>query len=233
MTRRGHASFIAVCLILPFMASHASATIVTQSFSGTIAGDRTIDPHGWFGTFGVSENLSGATITGSYTYDSSLDDFTINNSAVDTYVGEGTNAGAFTVTISINGHSYSVSSSEAGQVETSSNDGTIPDTYQTIVDATNSSDFVSYILFGTGEWVAGASPALIDSPVDFANTEQQFEISNERGQFDETLSFDVNAPATSTPEPASTSLLLAGLLGLAAARLKRGRGAARSTTTEC
>ena len=231
MTRRAHAVFIAASLMLPFVASQASATIVTESFSGTIAGDRPIDPHGWFGTFGVSEDLSGATITGSYTYDSSLADFAAHNSAVDSYVGEGTNAGAFALTLSINGHAYSVNSSEAGQVETSSNDDTIPDTYGVIVDATDADTFISYILFGTGEWVAGANPALIDSPVDFADTEQQFSISNERNQFSETLSFDVNALTISTPEPASTSLLLAGLLGLAAARRKRGRGPARSVET--
>jgi hypothetical protein len=225
MTRRAHAVFIAASLILPFAASQASATIVTKSFSGTIAGDRTLDPHGWFGTFGVSEDLSGDTITGSYTYDSSLADFPTHNSGVDAYTGEGTNAGAFTMTLSVNGHTFTVDSSAGGEAETSSNDGTIPGTYGLIADATNSSNFVSYILFGTGEWVAGSSPALIDSPIDFADTEQQFEISNQRGQFDETLSFDVNTAdvPTSTPEPASTSLLLAALLGLTAARLKRGR----------
>jgi hypothetical protein len=227
MTRRAHVAFIAASLILPFVASQASATIVTKSFSGTIAGNRTTDLFGWFGTFGHSEDLSGATMTGSYTYDSSLDDFAANNSGVDSYVGEGTNAGAFTLTLSINGHSYSVSSSQFGQVETDSNDGTLPDTYGVIVDAANSDNFVVYTLVGAGEWVAGANPALIDSPIDFADTEQQFGISNASNQFNETLSFDVNSTEapTSTPEPASTSLLLAGLLGLTAARLKRARGA--------
>jgi hypothetical protein len=232
MTRRAHAAFIAASLILPFAASQASATVVTKSFTGTIAGDRTVDSFGWFGTFGHSENLAGATITGSYSYDSSLADFETNNSGVDAYTSEGTNAGAFTLSISINSHTFTISNaavtddSQGGQVETSDNDGTLPDTYQVNVDVTGASNFLVYTLVGSGQWVAGASPALIDSPIDFDDSAQEFGFSNALGQFDETLSFDVNSTgsSTSTPEPASTSLLLAGLLGLAAARRKRGRG---------
>ena len=154
-------------------------------------------------------------------------DFSINNSAGDNYFAEGTNANAITVTISINGHSYTVNSGSSGQVETTSNDGTIPGTYELFVHGGNSDNDAWYTLFGSGEWVPGASPALIDSPIDFADVEQQFTIANGSDYFSETLSFDLDltggSPVTNTPEPASTGLLLVGLLGLTAARLRRRR----------
>jgi hypothetical protein len=223
--RHVHTAFVAASLVLPFVANQAHASLVTESFTGTIAGTFTTDTHGWFGTFGVGSDLSGATVTGSYSYDPGLMDFPINNSGVDTYVAEGTNADAITVTISINGHTYTVNSETFGQVETSSNDGTIPDTYELFVHGANSDNDAWYTLFGAGEWVAGASPALIDSPIDFADVEQQLTIGNGSDYFLETLSFNLasigNGPATSTPEPASTGLLLAGVLGLSVAKLRR------------
>jgi hypothetical protein len=225
--RHVQTAVVVASLVLPLVVDQAHASVVTESFTGTIAGSRTTDPFGWFGTFGVGSDLAGATLTGSYSYDPSLMDSSTSNAGVDSYLAEGTNANAITVTISINGHTYTVNSEVFGQVETSSNDGTIPGTYELFVHGANSDNDAWYTLFGAGEWVPGASPALIDSPIDFADTEQQFSIGSGNDYYLETLSFDLdsigNGPVTSTPEPASTGLLLAGLLGLTAARLRRRR----------
>ena len=223
MFSRIHTVLAATGILSMVFAGEAHASVVTESFSGVVAGSRTTDSFGWFGTFGTPQDLAGDILTGSYSYDSSLADFPVRNSAGDSYIGEGTNAGAFTVSISINGHGYTVGSSQQGQAETSSNDGTIPGTYELYVNAANSSNDLYYTLFGGAEWVAGANPALIDSPISLTTGEQQFGLSNASNYFSEVLSFDVTPADTSVPEPASIGMFLAGLLGMGGTRLRRRR----------
>jgi hypothetical protein len=213
-------------ILLTFAAARADAAPVTKSFTGIIAGTFTTDTFGWFSTAGT--NLAGDTVTGSYTYDPSLQDFAINNSAADTYINEGSNAGFLFMSVTINGVTRSASSSEFGQVETTDHDEGAPaGTYDLFVHSTSSTMDLIYTLFGEGTWLAGQSPGLIDAPIVFADLEQEISVGDQNGRREGTLTFDAtagDASPESVPEPASLTLLGIGLLGC---RLARRRKASR------
>jgi hypothetical protein len=199
----------------------ADAASITKSFTGTIAGSFTTDTFGWFAASGSS--LDGLTVSGSYSYDPGLMDFAVNNSAVDTYFAEGTNVGAISMSVTINGITHAAQSSVFGQVETSDHDEGAPaGTYDLFVHGASDTLDLYFTLFGQGTWVAGQNPALIDAPIIFAALTQQFSIAAGNDQFSETLSFDVTADAEQdVPEPASATLMLLGLASLAGAKRQR------------
>lgn len=202
----------AVALLLPLacmaqlsLPGIARAAIISGSFSGTIAGN-THDTYGLFGA--VGGNLSGDSLTATYSYDTSVL-FYSSQSNFDDDLG----TSGLTLTVAIGGSTVAtagVTNTEVMDTE----DGS--DTEVTMVNMAPA-PLIDFTLFAQGAWVPGVTinaPFTLD-PTDFGQT---IYVSTDGSHYDV---LDFAGTSTQAPEPASLALVGAGLAGLGWARRHR------------
>jgi hypothetical protein len=191
----------------------ARATVVTGTFSGGFY-DGT-DTTGVFETAG--SDLTGAAVTGTFSYNTSL----LTPSIVGTTNTATGSPGALTVTMTINGNTYIFTdpSSSSVYVDTSvseitlQNTNTVGSTYETFyLDASSFPGFITTTDLAAQDFselspLSATGSFLIGDPGAVAN-----------GDF--TLTSITASPPV--PEPASMTLLLVGLGGIAVRRKRRG-----------
>jgi hypothetical protein len=185
-------------------------------FSGTIeAGTGSKDTTGVFGA--ADTDLSGASVTGTFTYDTS--DFTQSGGDPNTLTSTG--PGALTVTITIGGQSHTFTDQTSGSVALSSS---ISDaTYRTQDDAGGVETFYLDVNDLLSPFLASTDPATgysvttpDSSSVGIFSIDDIGPVAAADGRF------SVNSvTVTRAPEPASLGLLAVGLGGLAAGRRRR------------
>ncbi len=182
-----------------FSAGTAGATVVSGSFSGTIAGN-TYDTYGLFDAAGT--NLSGQTVGGSYSYDTSV----LFYSAQSTF-DDDLGVGGLTLSITIDGSTVTMADSTYTEV-IDTQDGS--DTEVTLANLAPA-PLVDFTLFAQGARVPGVT---IDAPFTLDTTDygQTLYVSAD-GSHDDVLDF-VGSSVTPAPEPASLGLLCAGLAGI-------------------
>ncbi len=202
----------AVALLLPLacmaqlsLPGIARAAIISGSFSGTIAGN-THDTYGLFGA--VGGNLSGDSLTATYSYDTSVL-FYSSQSNFDDDLG----TSGLTLTVTIGGSTVAtagVTNTEVMDTE----DGS--DTEVTMANMAPA-PLIDFTLFAQGVWVPGVTinaPFTLD-PTDFGQT---IYVSTDGSHYDV---LDFAGTSTQAPEPASLALVGAGLAGLGWARRRR------------
>ncbi len=202
----------AVALLLPLacmaqlsLPGIARAAIISGSFSGTIAGN-THDTYGLFGA--VGGNLSGDSLTATYSYDTSVL-FYSSQSNFDDDLG----TSGLTLTVAIGGSTVAtagVTNTEVMDTE----DGS--DTEVTMANMAPA-PLIDFTLFAQGAWVPGVTinaPFTLD-PTDFGQT---IYVSTDGSHYDV---LDFAGTSTQAPEPASLALVGAGLAGLGWARRRR------------
>ncbi len=202
----------AVALLLPLacmaqlsLPGIARAAIISGSFSGTIAGN-THDTYGLFGA--VGGNLSGDSLTATYSYDTSVL-FYSSQSNFDDDLG----TSGLTLTVTIGGSTVAtagVTNTEVMDTE----DGS--DTEVTMANMAPA-PLIDFTLFAQGAWVPGVTinaPFTLD-PTDFGQT---IYVSTDGSHYDV---LDFAGTSTQAPEPASLALVGAGLAGLGWARRHR------------
>ncbi len=183
----------------------ARAAIISGSFSGTIAGN-THDTYGLFGA--VGGNLSGDSLTATYSYDTSVL-FYSSQSNFDDDLG----TSGLTLTVTIGGSTVAtagVTNTEVMDTE----DGS--DTEVTMANMAPA-PLIDFTLFAQGAWVPGVTinaPFTLD-PTDFGQT---IYVSTDGSHYDV---LDFAGTSTQAPEPASLALVGAGLAGLGWARRHR------------
>jgi PEP-CTERM motif len=196
-------TFAGAASLLP--AGAARASIVSGSFSGTIAGN-TRDTYGLFGAAGAE--LGGETISGTYSYDTSVASFYSAQSTFDAYLG----TGGLTLSVSIGATSV-VTAGVTNTEIIDTQDGAVTEvTLANLAPA----PLIDFTVFALGAWVPGVT---INAPftLDPTNFGQTIYVSSDGIHYDDLTFVGSSAPATPTPEPASLALLCVGLAGASAA----------------
>lgn len=195
------------------------AADVTGSFAGTITSgtDGT-------GVFGTSGTLDGAAISGSFVYDTSLFDTAV---AGTTNTANGTAPGALTVTLTIGSgsHVFTDQTSAALYFDTAASEFTMQNANSqsgsgSTVNETFSLDVLDPIMpfFGSTDLDQSFSSIL---PYSSLGT---FAITNTSPELTASGTFTLTAltlTGTAVPEPASVTLLPAGLFGVAVGRSRQ------------
>ena len=199
----------AVIALLPLCGT-ADATVVSGTFSGTIAGN-TLDTYGPFGAAGAA--LSGMTITASYSYDTAAA-FSYNMQPdQDAYLGSNN------LTLSVTIGSVTVAASGVTESEvTDAGDGSL--TAVTLVNY-RPTPLIKFALVAVGSWTAGVT---INAPfvLDPSTWQQTIYVSADGIRYDQ-LNF-VALPDSPTPAPEPGTLALAAMAALPGlAILRRGR----------
>ncbi len=202
----------------------AQATMVDGSFSGTLS-DGT-DGTGVFG-FTPGTDLTGDTVTGTFVYNTNL--FTSAPSgSTDNYIGTG--PGALTVTLTINGVSHTFTDSANSSLYLDSS-GTSEVTYQSDASSVSGSTTVNdtFLLDVFDPFTPLVASTSLDQSFSTSNpysSTGSFTINDGDPTLQATGDFTLGtlsqAPLTTgVPEPASVTLLLAGVAGISAGRARR------------
>ena len=203
----------------------AQATVIDGSFSGTLTGGD--DTTGVFGP--ASSDLTGEAISGTFDYVTTLLTPSVSGSQ-NTLTG--TASGALTVTVTINGFSHTFTDNTSSSLFLDSGASQITITSANAPSGGVDEDFSLEADDIFTPFITSTDPSQTFSTSDaFLNSQGQFVIDDAgptvqaNGQF--TIeSISTTTATTSTPEPASLTVLGIGLAGIAGARGWR-RGALR------
>jgi PEP-CTERM motif len=189
----------------------ARAIIVSGSFSGTIAGN-THDTYGLFGAAGA--DLSGATLSATYSYDTSVASSYAVQPSFDDYLG----TGGLTLSVTIGASTVATAGVTNSEI-IDTQDGT--DTEVTLANLAPT-PLIDFVLFAQGAWVPGVT---IDAPfmLDPTYFGQTIYVSADGSHYDVLDFAGSSAPAKPdpVPEPATLALLGAGLASIGCLRCRR------------
>jgi hypothetical protein len=212
---------MAAVMALLFSPMAARADIVTGTFAGTLY-DGT-DMTGVFETAG--SDLMDASVTGTFSYDTGLFSFSVVSGTTNTATG---NPGALTIGMTINGTTYTFIDPSSSSVHldtvvseiTLQSTNTVGSTYETFsLDTSSLAAFVLTTDLGNQNFVA-TNPTSSTGSFLIADTE-----TSATGDFSLT-SITASSRSSSSPnipEPASAVLLIMGVSGIAAGRIRKAR----------
>jgi hypothetical protein len=225
MSRKLIALSIGALLLGP---AAARADIMSGSFTGTMTAGT--DEDDLFG-LGVDEDLTGQNVTGTFTYNTALFGAGVVVGTTETY--QNTSVGALTVTLTINGVTYTfqdranssiyLDDSSTSEVTLQSDDTAANISATFLLDVgLPDTPFVSNTSL-TGIYSASAlGDSLIQNSLfQIINSDPTEVVSD--GAFN-VNSITVTDQGTQMPEPASVALLIVGLAGITGIRRRRGRG---------
>jgi hypothetical protein len=205
----------------------AHATIMTGSFTGTMTAGT--DQDNLFG-LGVGADLTGDTVTGTFVYDTTK--FSAGAPISGTVQYTATSTGALTVTLTINGVTYTVQDransgiyldpSANSEVTLTANDSAtnVSATFELDVALPDTPFVTSNSLTGTYNANSLGDSIVQGSLFQIINSDPTEVVSD--GAFN-VNSISVQQQSTPTPEPASLTLLAVGVMGLAAGRTRKRR----------
>lgn len=203
---------VALCIATTCAAGHAYATVVSETFSGTIAGANTIDTDDRFGQ-GDGANLAGQTITISYSYDTSA---AATSGMAPTFNFYDFVTGGITVSAAVGSASTTVTS---GSLVTINSEATMQkngsETNTNIAADNETNEIIEVLGVALQTFQSGVT---INAPITPDPTmtwhmiiETGVDVNEEPFTFDDIT-------VTTAPEPTSLAVLVAGILGLAGLR---------------
>lgn len=202
----------AMILLLSPMAAHAA--IVTGTFAGTLDGSSMNTS----GVFGAPSNLNGAGITGTFKYDTGL----LSSAITGTKNNATGSPGALTVAVTINGIIFTFTDPTMSNVylDTGASDimfgntKSVGSTYETFsLDASSLPAFILSTDLAAQNFIK-ANPL---------NSTGSFSIADSVASASGNFTLTSITASTSVSEPASAVLLIMGVTGIAAGRMRKAR----------
>jgi len=205
----------AALLLLGLSAAPASAAVVLDSFSVVIGGAHTIDTLNWFGQ-GVGSDLSGQTLSVTYSYNPAQADLHTSFGASETYAYY--TDGTVNATLTIGSNTNTITAWAEGGI--GSNEvqviGAGSDT-QFFLGANGLYESFGMDIYATGAFVLGST---IDAPFTLDPSSTGV-LAISQPDYGTVVTLTFAAAPAGVPEPASMTLLSAGLACVGALRRKR------------